>query len=143
MKNNIFRAWQNGSMSKAFDLKDIQNGVMVLKDDSVVVGFTGRLDSNGVRIFEGDIVKYVRKNVALRNEVCPSIVFIGEVFWSDEKYAYQYTHKFESGSSTTASIEFNDTRASEKFIEVVGNIYENPTLLEVLQNNLYGIGEHL
>lgn len=128
-------------MSAAYTLLDIQSGVADIKTDDTVLQFTGRCDSKGTPIYEGDIVRYVRKNVDLRDTTCPSIVFIGAVSYSDENARFQYTHKFESGSTTTSSIEFYDQRAKENIVEVVGNIYKNPTLLDVLQNNLYKTGE--
>lgn len=143
MKDNLFRAWQNGVMSNTFTFDDLSNGAITIGKDDVVAQFTGRLDNNGNRIFEGDIVKYVRKNVCLGAKTHDSVVFIGSIFWSHDKCQYQYSHKFKNGSVANSSIDFNDDRAEVNIVEVVGNIYEHPTLLEVLQKNLFGCGEAL
>lgn len=76
--------------------------------------FTGLTDKNGVKIFEGDIV----------NVKACSCSFTGcVIYWSEEA---RYACKTKSGIryAICARLEF----------EVIGNIYDNPELLEVNNN---------
>jgi uncharacterized phage protein (TIGR01671 family) len=73
--------------------------------------FTGLTDKNSKKIFEGDIVRYMNKEtmvVSYRNE---SASFVG----------------------TYSAINFNycaSLMSSSLYLEVIGNIHDNPELLE-------------
>lgn len=90
----------------------LNNSVCGLEVDPATVGqFTGLTDRNGVKIFEGDIVHV---------KAC-SCCFTGYViYWPEEA---RYACKTKSGIryAICARLEF----------EVLGNIYDNPELLEV------------
>lgn len=90
----------------------LNNSVCGLEVDPATVGqFTGLTDRNGVKIFEGDIVHV---------KVC-SCSFTGcVVYWSEEA---RYACKTKSGIRYAICNKFE--------FEVVGNIYDNPELLEV------------
>lgn len=84
-------------------------------DPDTVGQFTGLIDKNGVKIFEGDIVHV---------KAC-SCCFTGYViYWPEEA---RYACKTKSGIryAICARLEF----------EVVGNIYDNPELLEVSESD--------
>lgn len=87
------------------------------EDDHVLVfpktvgQFTGLFDKNGTKIFEGDIVKNViDDNIAV-------------VQWFEEHSAFMLYGKIENRVYFLYDNNFNH-------IEVVGNIYDNPELLE-------------
>lgn len=75
--------------------------------------YTGLTDKNGKRIFEGDIVKYEYKG--FRCEKC--------AIYLDVQYCEMCGVYKPFGDS-------DDTFASDK-VEVIGNVFDNPELLEV------------
>lgn len=84
--------------------------------DVVLMQSTGLPDKNGVEIFEGDIVKPVS-----------FASWIGVVKYSPENAAYildDHNNEFIRGENVYLS-QFNEG------LEVKGNIYENPELMEV------------
>jgi uncharacterized phage protein (TIGR01671 family) len=84
--------------------------------DAILMQSTGMSDINGVEIFEGDIVK----PVSFAN-------WIGVVKYSSENAAYildDHDNEFRRGENVYLS-QFNEG------LEVKGNIYENPELMEV------------
>ena len=80
--------------------------------DYETMQFTGLLDRLGKEIWEGDIVK-----LKMFNEFNSNEIRIGECFWN-EKTA-QWTFKFESSWEYPAC----------DWVEIIGNIYQNPNLL--------------
>lgn len=80
---------------------------MQLVDNDTVGQFTGLTDKNGKKIFEGDIVKY--KN----NSPC-------KIDYIDSQFVMMWKNFYR-----------NFERVYDDEIEVIGNIYDNPELLEV------------
>lgn len=88
--------------------------------------YTGLKDKNGKEIYEGDIIKNIRKTY--------------EVFWNDEKTGY-YLKIIESDYVLNKGLHFPIWQWVINFVlfdvEVIGNIYENPELIkEVVKNEL-------
>ena len=108
-----FRAWdkQSKQMSEPFGLFDIPDGFINIdgnycyEADAEIMQYTGLKDVNGKEVYEGDIVNWSRKT--------------GKVVW----------HKRIAGfvmENTNLDLERIDIEFES---EVIGNIYENPNLL--------------
>lgn len=82
-----------------------------LDEGNIVEQFTGLKDINGAEIFEGDIVKYGDN--------------VGEVFYDSECACFNVSG-FYNGSQDYPTMAFNE----HAVMEVIGNIHENPELLE-------------
>lgn len=93
------------------------SGVWFAVNPSTVGQFTGLLDKNGKWIFEGDVVL---KRTYNGKKAFP-VEFGGGMFYCG----------FGGGSSTAT----HRYTLEDKQIEVIGNIHDNPELLEVNKND--------
>ena len=85
------------------------NGVSGIEVDYKTIGqFTGLTDKNGVKIFEGDIVRAFTRFSEIY--VSP-VVYHDGTFWFKNWSWTKFLFKFEN-------------------IEIIGNIHDNPELLE-------------
>lgn len=117
--------WVYGLVTKLYDeqfenlpaeMTDI-NGISNIEIDYKTIGqYTGMLDKNGIKIFEGDILK-----------------FFNDIFNDNSKTSYYDVAYFETdcrwiirkkGRILTDLDDF-----VHKFMSVVGNVYDNPELL--------------
>ena len=89
-------------------------------DPETVGQYTGLTDRNGTKIFEGDIVVFA--------DFFDDKIHRGEVYWCDSAFWFDCTEtEGDEGMYSLAYISVN-------VLEVIGNIYDNPELLEVKQN---------
>jgi len=82
-------------------------------DDMPLMQYTGLKDKNGVEIYEGDVVNIIDPHVETWGEV---------VYW-------EHDASFGVMGSGTFRELLSSAHRSERELEVIGNIYENPELL--------------
>lgn len=88
------------------------------QNNFIIQEFTGLKDKNGIEIFEGDIIQYNQKSSY------DGVNFT--VKWCDIMFGWVFRAK--SGDYLVNERTPNGNRYD--FIEVIGNIYENPGLLK-------------
>ena len=85
-------------------------------DPETVGQYTGHNDKNGVEIYEGDIVSFGEWS----NQKSHPGLCLHKVVWNEEDACFS---TYEARETMTYGLD--------PFSEVIGNIYENPELLEV------------
>lgn len=110
----IFR----GDVVACLDI-DKFDGYRVVRPETVGQ-FTGLTDKNGKKIFEGDVV-----NVS---EHIPAVNGLYQVVYSEANHAYTLQRSIEYYYD---HFLFSELNGFAKTSEVIGNIHDNPELLEV------------
>ena len=109
VRKEIIGKFSDGSTSVPLTFEDKRNG-----EDVILMQSTRLKDKNGKEIFEGDVLKNNK--------------YITSVFYEDGAYCV----KFRRTPNTTVTM--NVISFIEKYkTRIVGNIYENPELLEVTE----------
>ena len=100
-------------------------------DPETVGQYTGLTDKNGVKIFEGDILR------GFEYPFCSNINgefnYFAEIVWFDDSSAFG-TYTFKNPKSNVRGISEGNTDYLEYFNadkwEVIGNIHDNPEILK-------------
>lgn len=89
--------------------------------------FTGLVDKNGAKIFEGDVVKF---SYMFENDCCYTVKFM-EGYYDSGVYPFLgWCLVNENGEYKKVLVQWS---IEEYGLEVIGNIHDNPELLEVVQ----------
>ena len=107
VRKEIVGKYRNGTTSVPLKFEDDRNG-----KDVVLMRSTGLKDLNGVEIFEGDIVRFFDSLYTVFYDIKEGSYRLKP---HDDRWVVDYMSNF----------------SSEESFEVIGNIYENPELLEV------------
>lgn len=86
----------------------------IVIDPSTLGQYTDQTDRNGVKIFEGDIIRFYDETDDHQD---------GEIFWNESECCFNV--RWENDNVT----EFGTFEA--QCSEVIGNVYDTPELLEV------------
>lgn len=124
-----FRAYDGGSLSRMYQPDEVMVGggnIWIIDEDSVagdwivnndlhLMQSTGLKDKNGQEIFEGDVVRQVRTQPTIENEIITGVVTMLEGAWL-----------IVNDNEQLASDLWSETDENE----IIGNIYKNLELLE-------------
>lgn len=107
------------------------DGQLIRVDKKTLGQYTGLTDKNGTKIFEGDIVRILytdwtsksENDTRTLDEYLRDIAKIGVVEW-DRYYPQFHIHFMDKDNFGSLNYGLYG------FIEVIGNIYDNPKLLE-------------
>ena len=123
-KDAIYRKWIYGDLltyaSCTQIWQDSDSGKFPTSVIPETVGqFTGLGDIHGVKIFEGDIIE------AHFDELFPHLATTLIVVWSDYGWF---------GRDMEGNVDSLEQKWVSDFFEIIGNIHDNPELLEVSDN---------
>jgi len=102
----------------------------VIEMDYVLMQFTGLLDKNGKEIYEGDVVSYSRAHYRGKRAG-----YKGTIVWSTNEPALViFSRNALEQIQNRGGVYFSMSNSSVKNVEILGNIYENPELLEAIDD---------
>ena len=145
MREILFRGKRTDSGEWIEGYAAMSGGTFIICDNGLTYGgfivyevipetvgqFTGLTDKNGVRIFEGDILR------GFEYPFCSNINgefnYFAEIVWFDDSSAFGI-YTFKNPKSNVRGISEGNTDYLEYFNadkwEVIGNIHDNPEFLE-------------
>lgn len=90
-------------------------------DSKTVCQYTGLTDKNGKKIWENDIVKFPDCEMSTESGYGDCFINAGKVAYDTESMSYFFTDRI--------TVDMSDIIIKEE-VEVLGNIFDNPELLE-------------
>ena len=121
-----FRAWRDYSInSLTLYAGDGTYEGDTLRENIILMQFTGLLDRNGKEIYEGDVVQLIHED-GFRDELGnrPDDSIVGVVTWRENGFNVSYEHNDRWHQNGGPSLTIAD---SERVL--LGNIHENPELV--------------
>ena len=114
------KSYLHGSQPHLYD----EDGVLHLLEDCELLQFTGLYDKNGQEIYEGDIVK--GKAIKVRG----GFSYLGKIIFYNQSNIHGYFIEDKNGAAWRLEQAQAIVSLDRITGEVIGNIYENPDLLE-------------
>lgn len=126
--------WVYGLVTKLYDerfenlpakMADTSGASGIEVDYKTICQYTGLADRNGKKIFEGDIVKCSDEN--------NDIYFSAVVKFGNPNAVYDWGYQLKRMNGDNANTDillWVDMEEGGAFIEVIGNIHDNPELLK-------------
>ena len=119
-----FRAWTEEGKVMYYDVYPFIDDTLLLSydeisfdevpaSDFILMQSTGLIDKNGEEIFEGDVLLTYDDELA-------------KVYWDDVLAGWFVDFIYETAELS----EVADIQSSRSICKIIGNIYENPELLE-------------
>lgn len=159
MRELKFRAWYKPEKKMIYNIQNefeerIELGMdcfsdYLKNDDFIVEQYTGLSDENGREIYEGDVIEYVfnvrEAEVSVIGEVCffegQGVYGIKNVKYNNQELRRLCDKENEHAGEVFCSAGYDNTGEDQTLIfadyyfveddmEILGNIHENPELLE-------------
>ena len=118
MREIKFRAWDGLRMTTSGIMFGSSNGNLFSAGEMPIMQYTGLKDKNGKEIYEGDVVRKYRHSIE-----SDLYTRVGVVEYKEDRFRC-----FGDKCQFYLNGQFSDI--PESSYEVIGNIYENPELLE-------------
>ena len=129
MREMKFRAWYQEQMLGPVTLKELITDSDWHPDGVIWMQYTGLKDKRGREIYEGDVVRRVGGGLLGSPE---KVLFVGEVVFTNSGYKAKYLYD-EPGSAGKYRHEAQGNLFNRSELEVIGNVHENPELVEPQQ----------
>lgn len=101
-------------------VRQVTSVIFIDIDENTICEYTGKTDKNGTKIFEGDICRFREWS---KGDMC----WVGEVHYEHQQFVISGSKNKECETPFTLTM----SRFISEDIEVIGNKFDKPELLEV------------
>ena len=126
--------WTNNMDASESHKEELRKKNIEIKDEFVLMQYTGLKDKNGKEIYEGDIVKLDEAPDIIKGTEFHNMEDVShhEIYWDNDRACF-CDKRLEDGDSLAGYLDGDISFMSD--CELVGNIYENAELLNGQPNN--------